>query len=126
MTILYADDDDEDQEVFAEIIHAIDPKVTILRAKDGLHTIELLSHGHTPDIIFLDINMPFLNGHKTLLKIRNEEQFKDTKVVIFSTNLYEQAYDDFAALNVQHVRKPNTIQEGIETLKGIIWEGTTE
>ena len=124
MTILYADDDDEDQEVFAEIIRAIDPKIKIIPAKDGLQTIELLSIGNTPDIIFLDFNMPFLNSHQTVRKIRKQERFADTKVVIFSTSLYDQAYEEFASLNVQYARKPNTIEEGVHTLKTIIRNDT--
>src|SRR5688500_2793711 len=126
MTILYADDDDEDQEVFSEIIHAIDPNITILHGKAGLHTIDLLSMGDAPSIIFLDFNMPFLNGHQTLLSIRTEENLKATRVVIFSPHLYETAYEDMASLNVEYARKPNTIQEGIEILKAIIQKGTTE
>lgn len=122
MTILYADDDNEDQEVFAEIIRAIDPKIKIIRAKDGLQTIQLLSIGDAPDIIFLDFNMPFLNGYQTVFKIRKEEKFADTKVVIFSTSLYDQAYEELASLNVRYARKPNTIQEGVHTLKAIIRE----
>ena len=120
MTILYADDDQEDQEVFAEIIRAIDPEIRLIRAKDGLQTIELLSNGDTPDIIFLDFNMPFLNGQQTVLKIREEKQFADLKVVIFSTRLYDHAYEEFASLNVLYAGKPNTIQEGIQTVKAII------
>ena len=126
MTILYADDDDEDQEVFAEIIREIDPKIRIIRAKDGLQTIELLSIGSAPDIIFLDFNMPFLNGHQTVLKIREEEQFADIKVVMFSTSLFEPAHEGFASLNVLYARKPNTIQEGVQTLKAIIHDETVE
>lgn len=125
MTILYADDDNEDQEFFAEIILAIDPQIKIIRAKDGLQTIELLSTGSAPDIIFLDFNMPFLNGHQTVLKIRKEEQFADIKVVIFSTSLYEQAFEELSSLNVLYARKPNTIQEGVHTLKAIIGGETT-
>jgi len=126
MTILYADDDDEDQEFFAEIIRAIDPKIKIIRAKDGLQTVELLSAGDTPDIICLDFNMPVLNGHQTVLKIRKEEQFADTKVVILSTRLHGEAFAELASLNVLYASKPNTIQEGIRTLKGIIFDKTID
>ena len=124
MTILYADDDQEDQEVFAEIIRAIDPEIRLICAKDGLQTIDFLSNGDTPDIVFLDFNMPFLNGQQTVMKIREEEQFADLKVVIFSTKLYDHAYAEFASLNVLYAGKPNTIQEGIQTVKAIIRDGT--
>jgi CheY-like chemotaxis protein len=125
MTILYADDDDEDQEVFAEIIQAIDPKITILRARNGLDTMEILSKSGRPDIIFLDFNMPFLNGNQVLAEIRKAEKYRDTKVIVFST-LYEQAHDAGGPLEVHYARKPNTIREGMETLRAIIQKWTTE
>lgn len=120
MTILYADDDNEDQEVFAEIVHAIDAEITILRAKNGLHTLEVLSGNEAPHIIFLDLNMPFLNGHQVLAEIRKEAKYNGTKVIVFSTNVYGQAPDESGALNVQYLKKPNTIKEGIEQLRAII------
>jgi CheY-like chemotaxis protein len=123
MTILYADDDDEDQEVFAEIVQAINPDIQILRARDGLHTMEVLAQCEAPSVIFLDFNMPFLNGHQVLLKLRNEKKYARTRVVIFSTQLYDRAYEELSALNAQYARKPNTLQEGIEALKSIINEG---
>lgn len=120
MTILYADDDTEDQEVFAEIIQTINPKITILRAGDGLETLERLSNKEAPDIIFLDVNMPYLNGYQALAEIRKNEKFQNTQVIIYSTNAYHESYDEYASLNAQYLRKPNTIREGIETLRAII------
>lgn len=124
MTILYADDDEEDQDVFAEIIQAIDPKITILRARNGLDAIKLLSKSERPDIIFLDFNMPFLNGNQVLAEIRKEEKYKDTKVIVFST-VYEQLHN-VALPEVRYARKPNTIQEGVETLRAIIQDWSTK
>ena len=122
MTILYADDDDEDQEVFAEIIQAIDPQITILRARDGLHAIEILSKSEAPNIIFLDYNMPFLNGYQVLAEIRNEEKYQNTRVIVFSTSLSERAYNEYPSLNVRYARKPNTFREGVEAVRAIIHE----
>ena len=88
MTILYADDDDEDQEVFTEIIQAIDPQITILRARNGLDTMKILSQSERPDIIVLDFNMPFLNGYQVLEEIRKEEKYNDTKVIVFFDSVW--------------------------------------
>jgi CheY-like chemotaxis protein len=120
MTILYADDDKEDQEVFAEIVQAIDPAITILFADNGLATMEILRSGNVPDIIFLDVNMPFLNGYQSLAEIRQNNKFKKTRVIVYSTHGYQQTHEDYAALNAEYVRKPNTISEGIQTLKDLL------
>lgn len=37
-----------------------------------------------PDIILLDINMPVMNGHETLAKLRNDPWGRNVKVVVLS------------------------------------------
>jgi CheY-like chemotaxis protein len=123
MTILYADDDKEDQEVFAEIIEAIDPTITILFAQNGIRTMEILASCDVPDIVFLDVNMPFLNGYQALAEIRKNDKFDKTRVIVYSTNGYQRIHEDYGALNAEYVRKPNTIGEGIQTLKNILQTG---
>lgn len=41
MNILHADDDKEHQDVFVGIIAAINPEITVMRAEDGLKTLEI-------------------------------------------------------------------------------------
>ena len=123
MIILYADDDAEDQEVFVEIIAAINPAITVIQARDGINTLEILANGDVPDIIFLDVNMPFLNGFQTLVEIRKNDKFSKTRVIIFSTSAYPPADEDYASLNAEHLRKPNTLSEAIETLRSVIEDG---
>jgi CheY-like chemotaxis protein len=120
MTILYADDDKEDQEVFMEIIQGINPEIIVLPAEDGLKTLEMLADQVAPNIIFLDVNMPFLNGYQTLAEIRKNDRFKETTVIIYSNNVYQQTYEEYASLNALYVRKPNTIREGMETLEPLL------
>lgn len=120
MIILYADDDNEDQEVFAEIILRINPEIKILRAKNGLKAIEILSGNEMPDLIFLDLNMPLLNGYQALHQIRKNDKFKNTDVIICSTSGYRKTFDEYAYLNARCLRKPNTISEGIESISAII------
>lgn len=120
MTILYADDDHEDQEVFAEIVRSIDPQIKVITAGDGLKALEILAEGGSPDMIFLDVNMPFLNGYEALAEIRKDQKFKNTRVIIYSTNIYQKTYEEYAHLDAPYLRKPNTITEGIQTLRTII------
>jgi CheY-like chemotaxis protein len=123
MIILYADDDREDQDVFIEIIAAINPEITVIRAEDGLKTLEILASSEVPDIIFLDSNMPFLNGYQTLIEIRKSDKFIKTRIMIFSTNAWKPADEDYASLDAEHLRKPDTMVEGIATLRAVIGNG---
>ena len=40
-----------------------------------------------PELIFLDINMPVINGKSILTEIRKDKKFKDTPVVMYSTTV---------------------------------------
>lgn len=122
MVILYADDDEDDRLTFAEMLQEIDPRITLIQAEDGLHTMDFLENGDLPDIIFLDINMPVLNGYETLAEIRKNPRFRHTKVIMFSTTVYHKAYDKYAPLNARFVSKPSTMKEGVNILKNIFQE----
>ena len=120
MIILYADDDSEDREIFAEILEEIDPQIMLLEAADGIETINILAQGNLPDIIFLDINMPLLNGDQTLIEIRKDQRLKDTKVVMYSTSVNRASIPSYLTLNAQYLNKPYTIQEGVLSLRNVI------
>jgi CheY-like chemotaxis protein len=120
MIILYADDDEDDRLTFAEILQEIDPHIRLIQAEDGLQTMDFLDRGDMPDIIFLDINMPILNGYETLAEIRRDSRFQSTKVIMFSTTVYHKGYDKYNFLNAKFVSKPNTIKEGVEILREMI------
>src|SRR5688500_12291348 len=107
MVILYADDDEDDRLTFAEMLHEIDPSIRLIQAEDGLHALDFLENGALPDILFLDINMPILNGYETLAEIRKDPRFSNMKVFMFSTTLYQPGYDKYARLNATFVSKPS-------------------
>lgn len=124
MKILYVDDDSEDREIFMEILEEIDPKIKVVEASNGVETINLLASGELPDMIFLDINMPLLNGDQTLVEIRKDHRLKDTKVVMYSTTLNQNSIPTYINLNAQYISKPYTIKDGVRVLKKVI-EGST-
>ena len=59
-------------------------------ASDGLEAVKFIFEWSiVPDIIILDIMMPNMNGFDALEKIRSDERFNETKIIIFS-NLNER------------------------------------
>lgn len=120
MKILCVDDDPEDREVFIKILGEINPNIKVLQASNGLEAIKLLSTGELPDIIFLDINMPLLNGDQTLVEIRKDQRLKDIRVVIYSTSVNQKSIPTYFKLSAQYVRKPNTVRDGMRLLTKLI------
>ena len=87
-TVFLIDDDEDDREIFGEALDSLDYKVKFEQAINGLDAFEKLSTPgfDNPDIIFLDLNMPKMNGREFLLKIKQYHEFKDIPVIIYSTS----------------------------------------
>lgn len=78
----------------------------VLTASDGFEAMSMITDNH-PDIIFVDIMMPRLDGYQTCSLIKNNRQFKDTPVVMLSSKdgLFDRARGRIAGSD-QHINKP--------------------
>ena len=66
-TIMIIDDSEADQFLAANAIEQALPNVNVIQAYDGREALDkLTSMTEKPVIIFLDINMPVMNGHEFL------------------------------------------------------------
>jgi CheY-like chemotaxis protein len=84
--ILLADDDLDDAAIFCEALRVIDPNIVCYCATDGLEALEILESIERPNIIFLDINMPRMNGWEFLQKMKCIDEFKEIPVLVYSTS----------------------------------------
>jgi CheY-like chemotaxis protein len=83
--ILLVDDDADDQFIFKDALSEINEQVQCITASNGLEALEILnSCNPRPTLIFLDLNMPLMNGFECLEQI--QEKFKEIPVVIFTTS----------------------------------------
>src|ERR1043165_5544517 len=99
MTILYADDDSDDCELLVEALGKIDPSIECRMANDGKHALKMLNDfDDLPDYIFLDVNMPVMDGRDCLVELKKDERFKEIPVVIYSTTQNENEISDLYEL----------------------------
>jgi CheY-like chemotaxis protein len=86
--VLLADDDKEDREIFMAAIQELSPDIKISVAVNGKELMSKLYNEDSslPDILFLDLNMPFKNGQECLKEIRSNDRLKRLPVVIYSTS----------------------------------------
>jgi len=92
LTIFYTDDDNDDLDFFKDVTSAIDDNITVVTHDRGDKLLQALNNQPpSPQIIFLDLNMPGKNGFEVLKDIKNKEEWKDIPVVIFSTSSDEQS-----------------------------------
>src|SRR6187401_44920 len=87
LTILMIDDDEDDQFFFTTALLDVDPSIKLVTALNGLKGLEYLKNTKIlPDFIFLDINMPCMNGKECLMEIRKDSRLAEIPVIMFSTS----------------------------------------
>jgi CheY-like chemotaxis protein len=87
-TVLLIDDDADDREIFADSLFSLHKGVHLEEAKNGFEAFEKLNSAgfKKPDLIFLDLNMPVMDGKQFLILIKQDENLKDIPIIIYSTS----------------------------------------
>ena len=118
--IIIAEDDLDDVELFIRAIWEISLSVSIDVVRDGMELLDRLNDEDKtlPDIIFLDLNMPILDGFDSLKLIRKNKKFDHIPITIFTTsnrdtdikNVYSGGADFY-------IQKPNSYKDLFEIFK---------
>ena len=89
---LIVDDDTDDRELFCEALTEVMPNSICYNAPNGRRAITALENREIdlPDLIFLDINMPVMNGWQCLSQLKENEAYKNIPVIIYSTSSYPE------------------------------------
>jgi len=122
MTVLCVDDDPDDLEVFKEAAYSINPEVNCLLAFDAEGAMKFLNDATVlPDFIFLDINMPKMDGISFLKLLRTYDDFKDIPVVMYSTSINHNDYNESIKYGaISFIQKANTLKEMYNSLRVFI------
>lgn len=80
----------------------------VLIAENGFEALPIISANH-PDIIFVDIMMPRLDGYQTCALIKNNPRFQATPVIMLSSKdgLFDRAKGRVVGAE-QYITKPFT------------------
>ncbi|GAB3921775.1 response regulator [Larkinella terrae] len=85
--IIIADDDDDDRLLFKSILDKTWLDCDVTFAGDGVELLEHLeSIQNVPVLIFLDLNMPRMDGFTTLNELRSNPAYRSIPVIIFTTS----------------------------------------
>ena len=86
--ILVVDDDNDDLALFSEALNVVDPEAVCRKAVNGLAAVEYLNSLNTgrPALIFLDINMPVMDGWDCISVLKSSTSFSEIPVVIYTTS----------------------------------------
>jgi twitching motility two-component system response regulator PilG len=83
----------------------------VITANDGFEALSKIAD-HRPDLIFVDIMMPRLDGYQTTALIKNNKVFKTTPVIMLSSKdgLFDRARGRIVG-SEQYLTKPFTKEE---------------
>lgn len=83
----------------------------VLTATDGFEALSIIADSH-PDLIFVDIMMPRLDGYQTCALIKHNELYSDIPVIMLSSKdgLFDRARGRIVG-SEQYLTKPFTRDE---------------
>ncbi len=114
--VMVVDDSEPDQFISKLTIEQYDSNITILQAYDGVEALEVLeSSPEKPELIFLDINMPRMNGHEFLAAYDKVENNSASVIIMLTSSDQKKDVDGSRAYQSvkAHFAKPLDL-EGIE------------
>jgi CheY-like chemotaxis protein len=117
---MLVDDDLDDHEIFSLALQEAEQPIELQRAYDGVEALSNLRRNppDRPDIIFLDLNMPRMNGKQCLQQLKMDPSLKDIPVVIYSTSSEIRDLIDAQAMGaVAFIVKSASLQDLTMALK---------
>jgi len=122
---LLIDDDTDDHEIFKMALEAIDKSIFCDCINESVDAIEKLktNKSFVPEIIFVDMNMPAMNGVECLAEIRKIDRLKEVPVIFYSTFADPAKVTEMKKLGAaEYFEKPSDIDVLINKLSSIFKE----
>lgn len=108
-TCFLIEDDVDDQEIFLSVMELVAPSARCITATNGEEAIEkLIAKEVQPDVIFVDINMPKMNGKQFLAECTQLESCKKIPIIVLTTTSDRKSMDETMKLGAtDYITKPN-------------------
>lgn len=93
-SILIVEDNPDHAELIEGTIRDCEPGIRILNLKNGEEALQHLGilkaqNAPAPDLIFMDIKMPRMNGIETLIALKQDIYMRDIPIIMLSTSTNE-------------------------------------
>jgi CheY-like chemotaxis protein len=124
-TVVFAEDDEDDQLYFREVFREINADIQIVFVTDGNQLLQLLRN-FLPDIVFLDLEMPYKNGLECLVELRRNLSSVNLPVVVFSSTMrpanIQTAYEMGAHLFLHKSSRYSEYSDCLKEILSMDWD----
>jgi len=113
MKIFLADDDEDDRMFFVDALKEIPTSTDITEFTNGVELMDrLLTDDKLPDVIFLDLKMPLMDGFECLADIRDVDKLTKIPVVIYSTSFHKEEVTRLQETGAtRYLKKPSSYNQ---------------
>lgn len=118
ITCLLIDDDADDQEIFSLALSDLDKNVNLITSDNCSDALEKLKNKTVvPDCIFLDLNMPGLDGRECLGELKKIAHLNRVPVNIYTTSSSKYDKEKMIQLGASaFITKPSNISVLTKTI----------
>ena len=121
--IIVDDDPDDRQNLIASLTEVGCCNNPLIEFENGLQLLEYLkkaSDVEMPSLIFLDLNMPVIDGRQILRELKSNKLLRHIPIIVLTTTKseLERTYSYELGANL-HLFKPDTYQQAIEIAKAV-------
>lgn len=123
LKILLVEDNEFNVMVAEETFHELLPNVQIRHAENGKKAIEMLEENADVDVIFMDIQMPVMNGVEATEVIRKHSNthIRNMKIIALTANAFEEDIRKYFRIGMNgYVTKPFRHEELLKELSQVL------
>jgi len=126
--VVLADDDKDHGLLFHYVLKQVDPYKNLFIVHDGEELMKFLSKT-TPDLLFLDLNMPCKHGFECLREIREVLKLEDLPVVVYTSSCemtdVQKSYLHKADLYMVKPFNSFHLKNALQSILGLEWRNTS-
>ena len=123
-SLVLIDDDKDDQEIFRAACQSIDETIDVYAFEHGDVALrELNDLRIRPEVVFVDLNMPRMNGIEVLTAIKNSNTIHEIPVIVYTTYFDEKVKNkcfDLGAFGI--IEKPDTLPQLCAKIESFLQE----
>ena len=111
---LLVDDDVDDVLLFEEVLKEVNKSISLFTSTNGIEALDFLgkNHDNLPKLIFLDLNMPRMDGKECLRAIKQDPKFSEVPVIMYTTSSQSRDIEETMMLGaVCFITKPSSVKD---------------